>query len=171
MKLLHSDESHNTHVLQVLSSAAARGHTVLKSTVENGWGNSLISLQELLCLRELLEACPVLIARGCCVLPHELASGVFQRQILDSTRQPASHLAGSRVHLTQPDDRSSDLVRLGGMLSHPIATLLLESKSLLFCVQATPPGQQRALAGGVARQLHEGQRSLLPWKQKPDGCC
>ena len=36
--------------------------------------DSLIPLQELLCLCELLKACPLLGARGCCVLPHELAS-------------------------------------------------------------------------------------------------
>ena len=46
--------------------------------------NSLVSLQELLCLRELLKACPLLGARGCCVLPHELAPGFVQRQIMES---------------------------------------------------------------------------------------
>ena len=35
--------------------------------------DSLIPLQELLCLCELLKAYPLLGARGCCVLSHELA--------------------------------------------------------------------------------------------------
>ena len=116
-----------------------------QSTVEDGcpFADSLISLQELLCLCELFEARPLLGARACRVLPHELDLGLSSAK----WKVHSTACCVCFVRVLQPG-KSSYLVRLG-VECCPIwliATVLLEpiSSRCRITSQATP--QHQALA-------------------------